>query len=216
VISFSFGASGFTYYQNGLLETRYTEASTPRESNASFGTNVNWQLYLGGNPSATNTTSTASNLFKGGIDDITFFPGALPSYLMFQSARLQSALGMVKKELGSFTVDADAPTAVISNPEYASANGMQFLVDTRDATSLIDELKVNIVKSTEPLTPELLYKHEDVPICSEQPMNDPRSVAYCPFVLKTEEGRYDLQATTKDAVYNQGVSGINRLSRTDR
>ena len=208
VISFSFGANGFTYYQNGNLETNYTVASASRTSSTSFSTNASWQMYLGGNPSATNITSDASNLFKGGIDDITFIPVVLPSYLMFQSARVQSALGMVKKELASFTVDADAPTAVISNPEYASANGMQFLVDTSDPTSLIDALTVNIVKYTEPSTSVLLTS---VPICNEQPVNDPRNVSYCPFESKTVEGRYDLQATTKDAVYNQGVSGTNSI-----
>ncbi len=208
VISFNFGASGFTYYQNGNEETNFTSASTSITNSVSFSTNASWQFYLGGNPSATNATSSASNLFKGGIDDITFFPGVLPSYLMFQSARLQSALGMVKKELGSFTVDADAPTAVISNPEYASANGMQFLVDTSDPTSLIDALTVNIVKYTEPSSRVLLTS---VPICNEQPVNDPRNVTYCPFESKTVEGRYDLQATTQDAVYNQGVSGPNSI-----
>ena len=208
VISFSFGESGFRYYQNGNEEINFTGTDT--ELITTFTTEPSWQMYLGGNPSATNATNSASNLFKGGIDDITFFPGVLPSYLMFQSARLQSALGMVKKELGSFTIDADAPTAVISNPEYASADGMQFLVDTSDATSLIDALKVNIVKSTEPSSSVLLTS---VPICSEQPVNDPRKVTYCPFESKTVEGRYDLLATTQDAVYNQGVSGPNSIGQ---
>lgn len=208
VISFSFGASGFRYYQNGNEEINFTGTDTALST--TFTTEPSWQMYLGGNPSAAKLTSSASNLFKGGIDDLSFFPGALPSYLMYQSARLQSALGMVKKELGSFTVDADAPTAVISNPEYASANGMQFLVDTSDPTSLIDALTVNIVKLTEPSSRVLLTS---VPICSEQPMNDPRKVTYCPFESKTVEGRYDLLATTQDAVYNQGVSGPNSIGQ---
>lgn len=205
VISFDFGTSGFHYYQNGNKETNFTGTDT--SLNATFTTDASWRLFIGGNPSAGHATAATSALFKGGIDDIAFFPGVLPSYLMYQSARMQSALGMVKKELATLTLDADNPSATVTAPNFVSGDGAQYLVETSDATSLIDSLEVRTTKQFPTLGSTASVM---APVCAEQTSNDNKQVNYCPFFTGGTEGLYDVQVIAKDAVYNRGINS-NRV-----
>ncbi|NBU62951.1 MAG: hypothetical protein EBS29_00345, partial [Chloroflexia bacterium] len=212
-ISFSFGPNGVKYFQNGTPDTTIVESWTGAVTE--FTTDSAYKLRIGGKLSG----STFSEMFKGGIDDITFTPSAVQDAKIFQIARSQFSQAVTKATVASVTIDADVPTVSITNPTYVARLPNQFLIKTSDASSYVTRVTANIT-STLSATGSVLSTARTFEINAPACVDAVNGSAYCPtFAVSTNptvavEGKYGIQAYAYDAVANMGASSATLLVDT--
>ncbi len=203
-LSFSFGADGFRYFQNGNLDTSVNASSST--AIAALTTNGAWKLLIGGRING----SSLAEPFKGGIDDITFTPASLDARKVFRLARSQFSQAISKKVIANVTIDADSPQVAIVNPAYVSRMPTQFTIQTKDLGSYVQ--RVSFI--TQPATGA--QTSVTAPACQDAVGN----TAFCPTFQLSQtptvdiEGRYGLRVEAYDAVENRGVSQSSVLVDT--
>jgi len=203
-ISFSFGADGFRYFQNGNLDIN---ASTPI---AALTGSSEHRLTVGGGIRLDVSTLRIAEPFKGGIDDVTFTPTALSANKVYRLARSQFSGAMSKRVIAKMTVDADSPVVTIMNPAYVSRVPTQFSIHTSDVGSYVQRLIFTTVPASGAQT------SVQAPVCEDAVGNS----AFCPTFQVNQaatanvEGRYTLRAEAYDMVENRGVAQATVLVDT--
>ena len=203
-LSFSFGADGFRYFQNGNLDTSVNASSSA--AIATLTTNGAWKLLIGGRINGSSLTEP----FKGGIDDITFTSASLDARKVFRLARSQFSQAISKKVIANVTIDADSPQVAIVNPAYVSRIPTQFTIQTSDVGSYVQR----VLFTTQPATGS--QTSVTAPACQDAVGN----TAFCPTFQLSQtptvniEGRYGLRVEAYDAVENRGVSQSSVLVDT--
>lgn len=197
-LSFSYGTTGFKYYQNGVADDIFKNEI----ASAYFTTNSGFKLRIGGKYNG----STFSEMFRGQIDDIIFTPTTVADHKIYQIARSQFSQTITKSTIAAVTLDADLPVVTIKNPSYVSADGVQFVVNTEDATSSVLTARSQVTANSNSNQAPLDLA---TPAC-----NDARAgYAYCPTFVLTRtnpntqiEGKYTITASAVDAVGNIGIT----------
>jgi hypothetical protein len=203
-LSFSFGADGFRYFQNGNLDTSVNASSSA--AIAALTTNGAWKLLIGGRINGSSLTEP----FKGGIDDITFTSASLDARKVFRLARSQFSQAISKKVVANVTIDADSPNVTIVNPAYVSRIPTQFTIQTSDVGSYVQR----VLFTTQPATGA--QTSVTAPACQDAVGN----TAFCPTFQLSQtptvniEGRYGLRVEAYDAVENRGVAQSSVLVDT--
>lgn len=212
-ISFSFGPRGITYFQNGTQDTTITDSASGAVS--AFTTNATYKLRIGGKLGIT----TFGEMFKGGIDDITFTPSAIADARIFQIARSQFSQSVTKATVASVLIDADTPTVNITKPTYVARLPIQFIINTNDPSSYVTRVSATIT-STLSETGNVLTTPRKIDIPAPACIDAVNGSAYCPtFAVSSNqripvEGKYGLQAYAYDAVDNIGASSTTILVDT--
>jgi hypothetical protein len=197
-LSFSYGTTGFKYYQNGVADDTFKNEI----ASATFTTNSGYKLRIGGKYNG----STFSEMFRGQIDDIIFTPTTVADHKIYQIARSQFSQTITKSNIAAVTLDADLPVVTIKNPSHVSADGVQFVVNTEDATSSVLTARSQVTANSNSNQAPLDLA---TPAC-----NDARAgYAYCPTFVLTRtnpntqiEGKYTITASAVDAVGNIGIT----------
>lgn len=195
-LSFSFGADGFRYFQNGNLDIN---ESTPIAALTGDSTH---RLTVGGGIRSDMGPLQIAEPYKGGIDDVTFTPAALSATKVYRLARSQFSGAMSKRVIANMTVDADSPRVTIMNPAYVSRIPTQFSIRTSDDGSYVQRLIFTTVPASGAQT------SVQAPACEDAIGNS----AFCPtFEVRQSgtanvEGRYTLRADAYDAVENRGTT----------
>lgn len=195
-LSFSFGADGFRYFQNGNLDIN---VSTPVAALTGDSTH---RLTVGGGILLDVATLRIAEPYKGGVDDVTFTPAALSATKVYRLARSQFSEAMSKRVIANMTVDADSPRVTIMNPAYVSRIPTQFSIRTSDIGSYVQRLIFTTVPASGAQT------SVQAPVCEDAVGNS----AFCPTFQVNQaatvnvEGRYTLRAEAYDVVENRGIA----------
>lgn len=203
-VSFSFGADGFRYFQNGNLDIN---VSTPVAALTGDSTH---RLTVGGGIRLDVATLRIAEPYKGGVDDVTFTPAALSAIKVYRLARSQFSGAMSKRVIANITVDADSPRVTIMNPAYVSRIPTQFSIRTIDVGSYVQRLIFTTVPASGAQT------SVQAPVCEDAVGNS----AFCPTFQVNQaatanvEGRYTLRAEAYDVVENRGVAQTTVLVDT--
>jgi hypothetical protein len=197
-LSFSYGTTGFKYYQNGVADTTFANENTA----AKFTTDNSYMLRIGGKYNV----STFSEMFRGQIDDIIFTPTTVADHKIYQIARSQFSQTITKANIAAVTLDADLPVVTIKNPSYVSADGVQFVVNTEDAMSSVLTARSQVTANSNSNQAPLDLA---TPACNDAAAGS----AYCPTFVRTRtnpntqiEGKYTITASAVDAVGNTGIT----------
>ena len=202
-ITFVFGATGIKYFQNGVQDTGVDSASG---AITTLTTNSAYKLRIGGKLSG----SAFIEMYQGGIDDITITPSLLSNNKVVQTAQSQMAQAVTRANIANLTIDADTPIVNIVNMPYTARLPRQFIINTSDASSFVNDISVAITSTratngsiiTTPRTITL-----EAPACSDAVAGS----AYCPTfsvpptTTVAVEGTYGITAEASDAVGNIGV-----------
>ncbi len=205
-LSFRFGADGFRYYQNGTLDTGSSATSNAATTFSNATSDV---LRIGGKGKINGTFGAASEMYKGGIDDITFTPSSSSDAKIFRIARSQFSQAITKVKVAEFTIDADAPLVTITNPRYVSRVPVQFTIRTSDPTSSIQSITAAITSTIN--SAGTIVAPFSTTIAAAQCLDAVAGTAYCPtFQLNQSttskiEGKYGISINAFDAVNNTGT-----------
>ena len=149
-----------------------------------------------------------SEMFQGGIDDITYTPSTMASAKVYRIARSQNTQTVTKTTFDSVTIDTDPPEVRIQNNQYVARLPQQFNIFTSDQTSIVVKATANITSTRNAsgaiVTTPIITSIDNVPPCDDAKGGS----AYCPTFGLTQntnvaiEGKYGITTTVYDAVGN--------------
>jgi hypothetical protein len=181
-------------------EIKYLQASP-----ATITTNSGYKLRIGGKISGSNL----SEMFQGGIDEITFTPSTLAPSKVFRIARSQFSQAMTKTDIASVTIDAEPPVVSITNPNYVARLPQQFVINTSDVSSYVANVTASIT-STRDTSGNIINTAQNTAISVPACIDATGGSAYCPTFGLSQvatvaiEGKYGLSTTASDIVGNVG------------
>ena len=197
-VAFQYDSTGFRYFANGIEDTEIKDTTSH-----SF-VSGNERLRIGGQVSngIVGGASNVSEAFKGSIDDIAITGAVLDNATIEAIGVAQNMMTASKTTIGTFTVDADNPTAsILTQRDYISKDGMAFTVSAKDPASELIDASISYRKYTNAI---------GIPIteitCNDVANADRKTAVYCPFFPHSQdEGEYRIRSVHHDAVGNQGV-----------